>query len=76
MNFIDILGYIAMILVASSFLLRDVIKLRLMNSCGALCFVIYGLLINSLPVTWLNIFVVCVNGYYVLKTRQQEKFNS
>ncbi|WP_373777785.1 YgjV family protein [Glaesserella sp.] len=67
MNGIEILGYVAMVLVAGSFLLKDVIKLRIVNSLGAICFVIYGLLIDSIPVTGLNIFVVCVNAYYIVK---------
>ncbi len=73
MNGIEILGYVAMVLVAGSFLLKDVIKLRLVNALGAVCFVIYGVLIDSFPVTGLNIFVVCVNGYYILKGRQAAK---
>lgn len=73
MNGIEILGYVAMVLVAGSFLLKDVIKLRLVNALGAICFVIYGVLIDSFPVTGLNIFVVCVNGYYILKGRQAAK---
>lgn len=70
MNMIEILGYVAMVLVAGSFLLKDVVKLRLVNSVGAVCFVIYGLLIGSVPVAGLNIFVVCVNAYYITKSRQ------
>ncbi len=73
MDSIEILGYVAMILVAGSFLLKDVIKLRLVNALGAVCFVIYGILIGSFPVTGLNIFVVCVNGYYIWKSIQKDK---
>lgn len=65
MDSVEILGYVAMILVAASFLLKDVIKLRLVNAIGAVCFIIYGLLIGSFPVTGLNIFVAGVNGYYI-----------
>ena len=54
MNAIELLGYVAMILVACSFLLKDIVKLRLVNALGALCFVFYGFLINSLPVAGLN----------------------
>lgn len=70
MNSVEMLGYVAMILVAGSFLLKDVIKLRLVNAVGAVCFVIYGVLIGSIPVTGLNIFVAGVNGYYIWKSLQ------
>lgn len=73
MNAIELLGYVAMILVACSFLLKDIVKLRLVNALGALCFVIYGFLIDSLPVAGLNIFVVCVNVYYIWKSFQPMK---
>lgn len=68
MNSVEILGYIAMVLVSGSFLLKDVIKLRIVNTAGAICFIVYGLLIGSIPVTGLNIFVACVNGFYILKS--------
>lgn len=68
--FIEILGYVAMILVSASFLLKDIIKLRFVNSLGAACFVIYGLLIGSIPVIGLNVFIVCVNSYYIIKNKK------
>ncbi|WP_040976737.1 YgjV family protein [Necropsobacter massiliensis] len=67
---IESLGYLAMCLVAGSFFLKDVVKLRFVNSIGAVCFVIYGLLIGSFPVVGLNIFVVCVNAYYIRQERR------
>lgn len=70
MNYVEILGYVAMVLVALSFLLKDVIKLRLVNSLGCACFVIYGLLIGSFPVTGLNTLVVAINLYYIFKDRK------
>ncbi|QGM81120.1 YgjV family protein [Otariodibacter oris] len=72
MNSVEILGYVAMILVAVSFLLKDVIKLRMLNALGCLCFVIYGILIGSIPVAGLNIFVVVVNSYYIYKGLSQK----
>lgn len=73
MNYVEFLGYVAMFTVAGSFLLKDVIKLRLVNSIGAILFIIYGLLIGSLPVACLNLFVGCVNGYYILRSLRERK---
>lgn len=67
MNAIEILGYAAMITVAASFLLKDVLKLRLVNAVGAVLFIIYGVLIESFPVAGLNVFVAGVNAYYIWK---------
>ncbi|AHG75323.1 YgjV family protein [Mannheimia varigena] len=71
-NYVEILGYVAMVLVASSFLLKDVIKLRVVNSIGCACFVAYGLMIGSIPVTGLNALVVCINLYYIFKGNKPE----
>lgn len=66
MSGIEILGYVAMALVSGSFLLKDMIKLRAVNLAGALCFIVYGMLIGAFPVVGLNVFVACVNGYYIM----------
>lgn len=70
---IELLGYAATIIVAASFLLKDVIKLRFVNAIGAACFVIYSLLIGSYPVALLNAFLVCVNGYYIWNAKHESK---
>ena len=66
-NLIECLGYIASILVAISFLMKSMNKLRLVNTVGAICFVIYAVAINAVPVALINFFIVCVNVYYLAK---------
>lgn len=73
MDFIEILGYIATALVAGSFLMRDVIKLRALNASGAVLFVIYGLIQQTYPVALLNAFLVVVNVFYILKDRKAKQ---
>ncbi len=77
MNYIEILGYAAMITVSCSFLLKDVTKLRFVNTIGCLLFIIYGFLLGSYPVIGLNVFVSCINGYYIFKglTEQNKAIN-
>ncbi len=67
MNYIEILGYLAMFIIAGSFMLKDILKLRVVNTLGATFFVIYGFLKDSIPVAGLNLFVVLVNLYYIAK---------
>lgn len=73
MDWIEILGYIATTLVASSFLMRDVIKLRAINAIGAVLFVIYGIILKTYPVAALNAFLTCVNAYYIWQDMKQRK---
>lgn len=71
-NFIELLGYIATFFVAASFLFKSIVHLRIVNSIGAVLFVIYGMIIDAYPVALLNAFLVCVNLYqlYCLKKEQ------
>ncbi len=64
----DWVGYAAMATVLISFLMKDVKKLRLINSLGCLLFVIYGFLLQplSLPIIVTNTAIFGINIYYLL----------
>ena len=73
MNMIEILGYVASILVASSFFMKDVVILRTINTFGAIGFVIYGLLLPTYPVAFLNTLVAGANICYIWQALKQKK---
>ena len=73
MDMIEILGYVASILVASSFFMQDVVILRTINTFGAIGFVIYGLLLPTYPVAFLNTLVAGANIYYIWQALKQKK---
>lgn len=78
-NFINInelLGYIASVIVAISLMMNSVIKLRLLNLLGSLFFSIYGFIIHSLPVGFLNLFICIVNIYYLAKMGKTSEYFS
>jgi len=64
-NYLELLGYLASILVALSLMMRSLYKLRVINLVGALLFSIYGVSIGAYPVAALNAFIVLVNIYYL-----------
>jgi len=64
-NFYELLGYSASVLVALSLTMRSVVKLRVINLAGAMLFTAYGLVIGALPVAALNFFIALVNIYYL-----------
>lgn len=70
---IEMLGYVATIIVAISFLMKDVVKLRLVNSVGCLCFVLYGVWIGAIPVALLNGLIVAINAYYVINSFKEKR---
>ncbi|MGV6989124.1 YgjV family protein [Testudinibacter sp. P80/BLE/0925] len=68
---IEVLGYIATAFVAGSFLLSSMLYLRLINAIGAMMFIVYGILIASMPVVLLNVFITVVNIYQIIKLKRR-----
>jgi len=55
--------------------MSSIIKLRWYNLVGGIIFTFYGFAIHSLPVGFLNLFIVCTNIYYLNKIyRRKEAF--
>lgn len=67
MTVTEIIGYIGTILVLSSFLMKEMKKLRIGNIIGSSTFIIYGILLQSIPVIITNVFIVLINAYYLFK---------
>ncbi len=68
------IGYLASFFVLLSFLMRNIITLRYVNSVGCLFFVGYGVLLESWPVIITNVAIVGVNVYYLfINKREAEK---
>ncbi len=64
-NFTEWMGYLASAGVLLSFLMRDIKKLRIVNSIGCAFFIVYGFLLGSIPVIVTNIAIIGVNFYYL-----------
>jgi hypothetical protein len=63
----EILGTIASVIVLLSFLMRGEKNIRLINIFGALCFVVYGIMINAFSVWFLNGALCIIHLYKLLK---------
>lgn len=76
-NWIEVLGNAAAVLVALSLTRKSLVQLRWLNLVGASLFTWYGFLIGAWPVGFLNGFIVCVNVYYLWRAyRQTEDFRT
>ncbi|MFS4457375.1 uroporphyrinogen decarboxylase [Maribacter sp. 2304DJ31-5] len=71
-DWIEVLGYLASVLIAVSLMMASMIRLRVFNLIGAFLFGTYGVLIGAFPVAFLNYFIALTNVYYlwkILKTK-------
>ena len=68
----EIIGYLASLILMISFLMKNIITLRIINSIGAVLFIIYGVMLAiSWPIIITNAFILCVNSYYLTKHFQK-----
>ena len=66
-NLIEVIGYLASVLVAISLMMSSIVKLRIINLIGSLIFTFYGIIISAYPVALVNGFIVIVNVYYLIE---------
>lgn len=71
MNTVEVLGYIASLMIALSLTMKNIVKLRVLNFIGCMLFTTYALLINAWPVAVTNGFIACVNVYFLLKMHNE-----
>jgi len=64
-EFTEWVGYLAMAVLLVSFMMKNVTKLRIINSVGCALFVIYGSLIAQYPIVITNVSIILINFYYL-----------
>lgn len=65
----DWVGYLASLVLMISFMMKNLNTLRIINSIGALLFVVYGFMLEtSWPIIITNAFIFGVNLYYLRKS--------
>ena len=69
----EYIGYLATILVISSFMVKKIIMLRALNTIGALLFCYYAMLIESMPVLFTNVLISAINIYHLSKLNKQQQ---
>jgi hypothetical protein len=62
---LEIVGYVASVLVAVSLMMSSILRLRLINLAGSAAFTVYGVLIQAYPVAAVNALIVLINLYYL-----------
>ena len=65
-SYTELVGYLASLALIVSFMMKNVNTLRIINSIGAVLFVIYGFMLDiSWPVVITNAFILMANIYYL-----------
>jgi hypothetical protein len=70
---IEAVGYLGSALVLVSFLMVSVVKLRIVNSIGSIIFTVYAFIIQSYPTAIMNLCLVIINIYHLVKLANTER---
>jgi GNAT superfamily N-acetyltransferase len=70
---LELLGYAASILIATSLLMRSIVRLRVINLAGAATFSVYGFLIGAYPVAVLNLMTSIINVVQLLRLQRRRE---
>lgn len=65
MNFTELFGIFASLVIFISLSMTSIIKLRWINTLGCICFSIYGYFIGSTSVIFLNLGIAILNLFYL-----------
>ncbi|HIP36104.1 MAG TPA: uroporphyrinogen decarboxylase [Crocinitomix sp.] len=65
LSLVDWIGYSASALLLISMMMKNIIRLRIINSLGCILFVIMGLMINNYPIVITNGAIILINMYYL-----------
>lgn len=70
---IELVGYLGSALVVASMLMSSVVKLRVINTIGSGIFAVYALIIHSYPTALMNVCLVGINVYNLVRLTQKDK---
>lgn len=73
-NWLEWLGYLASLIVLISLLMNSILKLRWINLLGSSIFSLYGFLIGALPVGFMNLGIVLINIYHLVKIYHSKEY--
>ncbi len=75
-DIVEIIGYVASFIILVSLLMSSVKRLRMINLFGSLIFTGYGFAIESYPTAIMNLGIVAIDLYYLIKMSEtKDRFN-
>lgn len=67
---IEWVGYISSVIIIASLLMKDMKKLRIVNTVGCIIFAFYGFMVQAYPVAVMNVIMVVINIWFLIKMRK------
>lgn len=74
-NYVEYVGYAASAAVLLSFLMKNMVPLRMINIVGCGLFVTYGFLLGSWPIIITNAAICIIHVFYLVKLSKEKSAN-
>jgi hypothetical protein len=70
---LDLVGYLATLFVVLSFVVKGMLRLRIINSIGCILWITYGILLSSIPVIFTNVCIISTHVFWFYKQYKEIK---
>ena len=68
-----LIGYLGMLVTVMGFMFKDVVKLRITSFVACALWVAYGIHRQDMPIILVNISVILIHTYYLIKLKYGTK---
>jgi hypothetical protein len=69
---IELIGYVGMMITILSFIFKDVNKIRITNGIACVVWIVYGFFKISYPIILVNLMVLVVHSYWLIKNKNND----
>lgn len=67
MDWVEVIGYVASALIVASLTRTRILHLRILSLVGSVTFIVYGVLISSIPIVLTNVVILGINVFHLWK---------
>lgn len=73
MDWIELIGILGSVFVLISFLMKDILVIRIINIVGSVIFIVYGIIIGAMATWFVNAALIVVHIIYIIKELKNKK---
>ena len=73
MDWIELIGILGSVFVLISFLMKDILVIRIVNIVGSVIFIVYGIIIGAMATWFVNAALIVVHIIYIIRELKNKK---
>ena len=73
MDWIELIGILGSVFVLISFLMKEILVIRIINIVGSVIFIVYGIIIGAMATWFVNAALIVVHIIYIIRELKNKK---